>query len=49
MIKIKKVKNDQRRVDVVCKPGCLWFPKASKDSITGGFVIRSYFQGQHTC
>jgi hypothetical protein len=36
-------------VDVVCKPGCPWFLKASKDSITGGFVIRSYFMGQHTC
>jgi hypothetical protein len=46
---IKKTKNDRRRLEAVCTPGCSWLLKSSNDpKRTGGFVITSY-QGNHTC
>ncbi|KAM0888518.1 hypothetical protein ACQ4PT_028298 [Festuca glaucescens] len=47
-VKVNKLKNDKRRLDAVCKPGCPWFLKATADSTSGGFKIRGY-QGKHTC
>jgi hypothetical protein len=48
-VKVVKVKNDQRRIDAICKPGCTWFLKATKDSRKeGAFTVRKYC-GKHTC
>jgi hypothetical protein len=48
-VQVVKLRNDTRRIDAVCKPKCPWFLKATKDSRSGGFAIRSCWQGQHTC
>ncbi|KAM0842294.1 hypothetical protein ACQ4PT_058448 [Festuca glaucescens] len=48
-VKIKKLKNDKRRIQAVCAPGCPWMLKASNDKRrTGGFVITAY-EGTHKC
>jgi hypothetical protein len=47
-VKINKPRNEKIRLDVVCKEGCTWMLKASKDSRTSAFLIRSY-EGNHTC
>jgi hypothetical protein len=47
-VKVHKLKNDRRRLDAVCKPGCPWSLKATSDSRTGGFTIRRY-ACKHTC
>ena len=47
-VKIHKPRNEKIRLDAVCKEGCPWMLKASKDSRTGAFIIRSY-EGNHTC
>jgi hypothetical protein len=47
--KIKKTKNDRRRLESECAPRCSWFLKASNDAKrTGCFVINS-FKDKHTC
>jgi hypothetical protein len=47
--KIKKTKNDRRRLEAQCAPGCTWFMKASNDAKrTGGFIITS-IEDKHTC
>ena len=47
-VKIRKIKNDFRRVDGVCADGCTWKLKTSKDSRSGGFIVTSYVD-THTC
>ncbi|KAM0829903.1 hypothetical protein ACQ4PT_066579 [Festuca glaucescens] len=48
-VKIKKLKNDKRRIQAVCAPGYPWMLKASNDKRrTGGFVITAY-EGTHKC
>ncbi|KAM0844801.1 hypothetical protein ACQ4PT_056816 [Festuca glaucescens] len=44
--KIKKLRNERRRFEVVCAPGCNWMLKASRRS--GGFIVTTY-DGTHNC
>ena len=47
--KINKIKNERRRLEAVCAPGCTWLLRSSNDTKrTGGFVITAY-EGKHTC
>jgi hypothetical protein len=41
-VKIKKTKNDRRRLEVVCDAGCPWLFKSSNHSRYGGFAIIAY-------
>ncbi|KAM0825757.1 hypothetical protein ACQ4PT_069340 [Festuca glaucescens] len=36
-VKIKKLRNERRRFEAVCAPGCTWMLKASRRS--GGFIV----------
>jgi hypothetical protein len=48
-VKVIKVKNDQRKINAICIPGCPWFLKATKDSRKeGAFTVRKY-RGKHAC
>lgn len=47
-VKIRKTKNDRRRLEAICDEGCPWMFKASNDSRYGGFTITAY-EGHHTC
>jgi hypothetical protein len=48
-VKVIKVKNDQRKIDALCKPMGPWFLKATKyRRKEGAFTMRKYF-GKHTC
>lgn len=50
-VKVRKTKNDLRRVEAKCDPDfeCPWSFKATKHSRhEGGFVITEY-EGHHTC
>jgi hypothetical protein len=48
-VKINKLKNEKRRINAVCAPGCSWMLKASNDRRrTCGFVIIAY-EGTHIC
>jgi hypothetical protein len=46
-VKIKKPRNEKIRLDAVCKEGCTWMLKASKDSRKSAFLIRPY-EKNHT-
>jgi hypothetical protein len=48
-VKVNKLKNDRTRITAVCKPGCPWFLRATKDSRTEGFTIKKLYTGKHTC
>jgi hypothetical protein len=41
-VKIKKTKNDRRRLEAVCDAGCPWLFKSSNHSRYGGFAIIAY-------
>lgn len=47
-VKVKKIRNEQGRLEAICKPGCPWMMKATKDSRIDAFIIRTY-AGVHTC
>ncbi|KAM0886359.1 hypothetical protein ACQ4PT_029736 [Festuca glaucescens] len=46
--KINKTRNEKIRVNACCEEGCPWMIKASKNSMTGAFVVKGY-EGKHTC
>jgi hypothetical protein len=46
--KIRKTKNDRRRLEAVCAEGCPWMLKIAKDSRYKGYTITAY-AGNHTC
>jgi hypothetical protein len=48
-VMVNKTRNDTRRLEACCKPKCPCFLKATKDSVTGGFVVRKCWEGKHTC
>jgi hypothetical protein len=41
-VKINKPRNEKIRLEAVCKEGCTWMLKASKDSMKSAFLIRAY-------
>jgi hypothetical protein len=45
-VKIKKLRNEGRRFEAVCAPGCPWYIKASSRS--GSFIVTEY-DGTHNC
>jgi hypothetical protein len=45
-VKIKKLRNERRRFEVVCAPSCPWYIKASSRS--GSFIVTEY-DGTHNC
>jgi hypothetical protein len=48
-VKITKVRNERRRLEAICVPGCPWMLKSSNDTArTGGFIITAY-NGNHMC
>jgi hypothetical protein len=48
-VKITKVRNERRRLEAICVPGCSWMLKSSNDTAgTGGFIITAY-NGNHMC
>ena len=47
-VRIKKIKNDKTRIEVVCERGCPWRLKAGNENRTWGFVIKAYY-GEHRC
>ena len=47
-VKVNKIRNDPKRIEAVCKPGCSWKLKASKDSRNNAFTVKTYVK-VHTC
>ena len=47
-VKVNKIRNDPKRIEAVCKPGCTWQLKASKDSRNDAFTVKTYVE-KHTC
>ncbi|KAM0904344.1 hypothetical protein ACQ4PT_018059 [Festuca glaucescens] len=45
-VKIKKLRNETRRFEAVCAPGCTWMIKASR---RGGWFIVTAYEGTHHC
>ncbi|KAM0896758.1 hypothetical protein ACQ4PT_022979 [Festuca glaucescens] len=48
-VKVNKLKNDSTRITAVCKSGCPWFMRATKDIWTEGFTIKKLYTWKHTC
>jgi hypothetical protein len=46
--KVNKIRNEPARIEVVCKPGCSCWFKASKDSMNEAFTVTTY-EKKHTC
>ena len=47
-LKVHKKKNEPGRIHAVCKPGCTWQLRASKDSRNNAFTVRTHIS-KHTC
>jgi hypothetical protein len=48
-VKITKVRNERRKLETICVPGCPWMLKSSNDTAkTGGFIITAY-NGNDMC
>ncbi|KAK1684174.1 hypothetical protein QYE76_045022 [Lolium multiflorum] len=47
-VPVHKIRNEPKRIEVVCKEGCTWHIKASADSRYGAFAVKQY-TGHHTC